>query len=168
MRGRRATRGFTMVELTLVLALVFILSGIATMRYIDLRNEAYSSSVAGDIQTVRLAAFNHYADTGGWPPTAPAGTAPAALVPLLPPAFSFDKGQYKLQWFTTGGGGGGDSGVGGGASTAEEQPMLAIIITSDNRTLMDKLAQRLNRGGLPFAYVGGQLIYFIAVPGVGV
>lgn len=149
---RRSRAGFTLVELLMTIMLMMVLAGIATMRYIDLKNEALSSSVAGDVQTIRLAVLNFYADSAAWPPTGPAGAPPAGLQQYLPPSFSFDRTQYQLAFETS--------------STAEtDLPLVQVVISSDNIALMDKLAQRLSPTTGAYVYLAGTLYYIINMQG---
>lgn len=146
MTGRR---GFTFIELLVVLVVLGILSGIAVLRYIDLRNEAFSSQVAGELHAVRVGAYNYWADRETWPAEVGAGQVPPELVPYLPGGFSFAAAKYTLDWEHLGGGG--------------EPPTIAIAISSSNPDFMRKLIQRLGRQ-TPFVAVGGTLTYIISAP----
>ena len=61
-------RGFTMVELIIVILILGILAGISLLRFIDLRNTARAAEVTGDVRSITLAAYNYHADAEVWPP----------------------------------------------------------------------------------------------------
>jgi prepilin-type N-terminal cleavage/methylation domain-containing protein len=60
------SRGFTIVELLTVIIVLGLLSGIAILKYLDLRNQARAAEVAGDFRTVMVAAYNYYSDHNDW------------------------------------------------------------------------------------------------------
>ena len=139
-------RGFTMVELILVILILGILAGISLLRFIDLRNTARAAEVTGDIRSITLAAYNYHADAELWPADGSPGVVPPPLVPLLPGGFTFDKGYYTLDYENVG--------LGSGAY------MIGITISSTDPDLMAKLVQHLGTKA-PFFLVGGTLTYII-------
>ena len=76
MRGRR---GFTFIELLIVVLVLSILAGIGILKYIDLRHRALSAQVVGDVEAIRLAAYTRYYETGAWAPDAGAGVKPVTF-----------------------------------------------------------------------------------------
>jgi prepilin-type N-terminal cleavage/methylation domain-containing protein len=100
-------RGFTFIEMLVVMIVMGILAGIAVLKYIDLRNHATAATIARDVETIRLGAYNHWADHENFPSEAGAGVVPAMLVSYLPQQFSFDKTRYTYDWDNFGSGGGG-------------------------------------------------------------
>jgi prepilin-type N-terminal cleavage/methylation domain-containing protein len=95
---RRGRRGFTFIELLIVVLVLAILAGIGILKYIDLRHRALSAQVVADVEAIRLAAYTRYYETGAWAPDAGAGIKPAALTPYLSQNFSFSKPEYTLDW----------------------------------------------------------------------
>jgi prepilin-type N-terminal cleavage/methylation domain-containing protein len=95
MRGRR---GFTFIELLVVVLVLSILAGIGILKYIDLRHRALSAQVVGDVEAIRLAAYTQYYETGAWAPDAGAGVKPPELAPYMSQSFSFIKPEYTLDW----------------------------------------------------------------------
>ena len=63
-------RGFTIVELLVVFVVLAILASIAVLKYIDLRNHAIVADVQSELNAVRLAAYNYWADKNAFPPDA--------------------------------------------------------------------------------------------------
>ena len=52
----RRRRGFTFIEVLVVMIVMAILATLGILKYIDLRHRALSSSATADLQAVRLAA----------------------------------------------------------------------------------------------------------------
>lgn len=143
MTGRR---GFSFIELLVALIVFGILAGISLLRYKDLRNHAVSAAVASDLNGIRLAAYNHWADRESWPADAAPGVVPPELVPYLPQGFTFTRPTYTLDW--EGGGGAVQAGV---------------VVTTADPGLMVVLARRLG-GNTPFFVLGATLTYVIVGP----
>ena len=72
--------GFTFIEILIVVIVLGILSGLALLKYIDLKHRALSASATADLQAVRLAAYSAWYEHGTWPADVGAGTVPAGLV----------------------------------------------------------------------------------------
>ena len=140
-------RGFTLVELMVVLIVMSILASIAVFKYIDLTNEAETSKVAGAMHAIRVAAFNYYADQQTWPPDGAAGAVPPALAPYLPGGFSFTYPKYQLDFENVP--------VGGGTGAT-----IGVTLTTTDPKLLDRLQRRLGTGS-PYIMVGGTLTYVI-------
>ncbi len=145
-------RGYTIIELLMVMIVIGILAGLAILRYIDLRNHAMVASIVSDLENVRLGAYNYWADKDAFPPDAPAGTMPPGMVPYMSTGFEFARPQYTLDWENFQGPGG--AGGGGGMQ-------VGVVVTSDNSHLMALLARRTG-GGLPY-FVAGSTVTFILV-----
>ena len=92
--ARRLRRGFTLIELMTVVSVLGLLIAIGLPRYRDMKRRAFAAKITGDFNTVRLAAFNYFADNSTYPSDGSPGVAPAALVPYLPQNFKFDAGNY--------------------------------------------------------------------------
>ncbi len=87
--------GFTLVE---VVAVVSILARIALPNVQEALIRARAAAAMGDVEVVRTAAANYYARNNAWPGEAPPGVVPAELLDDLPDEFSFDRGEYRLDW----------------------------------------------------------------------
>lgn len=69
-RLKKATsnkRGFTLVELILVVVIVAILVGIAVLAFGTPGENAKHARIRSDIETLSTATQKYYADTGSWP-----------------------------------------------------------------------------------------------------
>ena len=149
----RRRRGFTFIEVLVVLLVMSILATLGILKYIDLKHRAMSSSATADLQAVRLAAYSAWYEHSTWPADVGAGTVPPGLVPYLPVGFSFDKSEYTLDW---------DNFVPpGGGPTGSMQ--LGVVVSSSNARLMKALQNYLGSKG-PFFVVGGTLTFVIIGP----
>ena len=66
MKGLR--RGFTLIELMIVVAIIGILAAIAIPKFADLINKAKEGSTKGALSSVRSAIQVYYGDNEGWFP----------------------------------------------------------------------------------------------------
>ena len=149
----RRRRGFTFIEVLVVVVVLSILAGIAVLKYIDLKHRALSASATADLQAVRLAAYSAWYEHGMWPGESGAGTVPPTLTPYLPVGFTFSRPEYTLNW---------DNFVppGGGPSEAMQ---LGVVVSSGNARLMRALQTSLGSKA-PFLVVGGTLTFVIVGP----
>jgi prepilin-type N-terminal cleavage/methylation domain-containing protein len=145
MKGRR---GFTFMELLIVMVVIGLLSVLAVLRYVDLRNHAVASGVVSDLNSVRLAAYNHWADHESFPADAGAGATPSDLEPYLRTGFDFTRPLYMFDWENAGNGGG---------------MRVGVVVTSPSNSLMSILARR-SANGQPYFVVGNTLTYVIVGP----
>ena len=95
-RSRRG--GFTLVEMVVVAAVVSILARIALPNLQESVIRARAAAAMGDVEVVRTAAANYHARTNIWPVEAPPGVVPPELVQDLPEGFTFERGEYQLDW----------------------------------------------------------------------
>ena len=146
-------RGFTFIEILVVMIVLSILASLAILRYIDLRHRALTTSAIADLQTIRLAGYSAWYEHGVWPGEVGAGVVPEGLTAYLPGGFKFSKPEYTLDW---------DSFVppGGGPTGAMQ---LGVVITSSDSRLMKTLQNNLGSKG-PFFAVGGTLTFVIVGP----
>jgi prepilin-type N-terminal cleavage/methylation domain-containing protein len=146
-------RGFTFIELLVVMIVIGILAGLGLLKYMDLKHRAMSAQAVADLEAVRLAGYSAWYETGVWPAEASPGVVPPALAPYLAGSFSFSKPEYTLDWenFVPPGGG----------PTAGMQ--LGVVLVSSNARLTKVLAQNLGNKA-PFFVIGGSLTYVIIGP----
>lgn len=141
--------GFTMIELLIVMIVIGLLAAIGVLRYIDVRNHAIASGIVSELNVIRLAAYNHWADTETFPPDAAAGVNPPSLDPYLRGGFSFTRQHHTFDWEHFAGGNGG--------------MQVGVVVTSSSPGLMAVLARRA-AGGLPYFVVGNALTFVIVGP----
>ena len=90
--------GFTMIELLVLVVTVAILSTIAMPQLQAAIARARASNVLGDLNTVRLAAYEALAESGNFPPQDFWGAVPSELAARLPDNFSFNKSDIRYRW----------------------------------------------------------------------
>ena len=146
----RSRRGFTIIELMVVVIFLSLLAGIALLRYIDMRNTARTAQAVGDVRAVTVAAFNYYGEYDTWPLDASAGAVPNGLGPFLPAqlAQSFDRTFYTMDFDNVSTGPGSD-------------PIVGVSITTSDPNLMAKLVQGFTTR-FPYFIANGKLTYLIA------
>ena len=89
----RTQRGFTLVEMMLVVAIIGILAAEAIPKFADLLERSREGATKGNLGTLRSAVNNYYADQAGVFPQTPLdsttwGTAvPAATYPAFLPVY---------------------------------------------------------------------------------
>ncbi len=149
----RGRRGFTFIELLVVMIVIGLLAGLGLLKYMDLKHRALSAQAVADLEAIRLAGYGAWYETGTWPVEVGAGVIPPGLVSYLPGGFSFAKPEYTLDWenFVP---------PGGGASGAMQ---IGVVLTSGNPRLTKTLAQHLGSKA-PFFLIGGNLTYVIVGP----
>lgn len=147
-------RGFTIVELLIVMAVMGVLAGLALLKAGDLRNAAIATQVSQERRAIQIAAFNYYADKETWPAESGPGQVPHGLAPLLPGqlAASFDEGQYVLDYDNI---------------PAGETHIISVSATTSDPRLMAKLVAYLGNKAPVFLVNGNRVTYFISGPGGG-
>ena len=84
-----ATKGFTLIELVVVIAILGILAGIAIPRFLDAQASAKGAKIVADLRTIDSAATVYYAQKGQYP-TAITGNDPATTDGFV--------GKYLAAW----------------------------------------------------------------------
>ncbi len=144
-------RGFTLVELLIVMVVMGILASLALLKTNDLKNAAIATQVNQEMRAVQIAAFNYYSDKEVWPAEAGAGQVPAGLSPLLPGqlAASFDRTRYVLDYDNIGAG---------------DTQIISISATTTDAQLMAKLVAYLSNKAPIFVVTGNRVTYLITGP----
>ena len=140
-------RGWTMIELLIVIVILGLLSSLAVLKYIDLSRTAFAAKIVGEFTTVRLAAYNYEADhSNSWPGDQGPGIAPPELDTYLPDGFSFVTPTYQLDWDNR--------------APSVDPFQIAISVTTTDARLMNALVQNLGTKA-PYMVLGNRLTYVL-------
>jgi prepilin-type N-terminal cleavage/methylation domain-containing protein len=97
----KGRRGYTIVELLIVVCILGILATIVMPQVQGSRARARAASVLGAMRAVRIAATIYYDSAGAWPPSAGLGNVPRGLAGYLPSTVDFSGDGYQLRWQVT-------------------------------------------------------------------
>ncbi len=89
----KKSKGFTLIELMIVVLIIGILAAIAIPKYKDITIKAKASTIIADTRVILTAAQLYLADNGQYPPDDWWGVTPEGLEPYLPDGFSFARHQ---------------------------------------------------------------------------
>lgn len=148
-RSRHARRGFSLIELLTVMAVIALLAAIALPRYRDMKRRAFSANIVSDFNTVRVASYNYFADNSTYPPDGGSGTPPAVLIPYLPQNFSFANANYTLDYDVW------------PSPLNPTQLVVGVTVTSGDQELVNMVARNVQAGGMGIN-VGNGYTYIFA------
>ena len=98
-RGPRLGRaGFTLVELLVTVSIVGILAGLAIPNMRNMTFRARATSVAADLEVLRVATLSFNGDMHAWPAEVASGVVPPELNGFLPDGFSFQGNGYEIDF----------------------------------------------------------------------
>ena len=86
------------MEILIVLIIVGLLVQIAYPRYHEMKRQAVAGKATADYHAIKLASYAYYTEQQTWPAEQPANTVPPELAADLPEGFTFDRGEYTLDW----------------------------------------------------------------------
>ena len=132
----RRRRGLTLIELMTVMAVIGLLAALGIPRYRDVKRRAHSAAVVSDFNTVRIAAYNYFADHATYPEDGTAGAAPPSLVPYLPHGFQFTTPNYTLDYDVW------------PSPLNPTQLVVGITVTTDDQELINMIGRKLLAGGI--------------------
>ncbi len=143
----RDRRGWTLIEIMIVMVILGLLSGLAVLKYIDLTRTAFAAKIAGEFTVVRLAAYNYEADHHEqWPAEVGPGIMPPEMVPYMPAGFAWTTPTYQLDWDNR--------------SPSRDPYQIAISLTTTDPRLMNALSNTLG-GRAPYVIAGNRLTYVL-------
>ena len=146
---RRRRRGFSMIELMTVMAVIGLLAALGIPRYRDMKRRAFYANVVSDFNTVRVAAYNYFADNATYPPDGGSGVPPAVLVPYLPQGFQFVNENYTLDYDVW------------PSPFDPSQLVVGVTVTSGDQALVNLVARNIQAGGMGIN-VGNGYTYIFA------
>lgn len=77
---KNSKKGFTLIELMIVVAIIGILAAIAIPKFADLINKSKEGATKGALASVRSSINVYYGDNEGWYPAGPAAAASATSI----------------------------------------------------------------------------------------
>jgi prepilin-type N-terminal cleavage/methylation domain-containing protein len=86
---KRTERGFVLIELMIVVAIIGILVNLAFPQYYRLIKKAEAAKVIGDLHSIHIAVSTYYAGAGDYPDDRGPGSIPPKLKPYLDEQISF-------------------------------------------------------------------------------
>lgn len=131
------------------MAVIGLLAALSIPRYHDMKRRAYSANVVSDFNTVRVAAYNYFADNATYPPDGSAGAPPPSLIPYLPRGFTFANPNYTLDYDVW------------PSPFDPTQLVVGVTVTSDDQQLVNMIARNIQSGGLGIN-VGNGYTYIFA------
>lgn len=142
-------RGFSMIELMTVMAVIGLLAALGLPRYRDMKRRAYYANAVSDFNTVRVAAYNYFADNATYPPDGAPGTPPVVLTPYLPQNFTFTNEHYTLDYDVW------------PSPFNPSQLIVGVTVTSGDQQLVNLIARNIQSGGMGIN-VGNGYTYIFA------
>lgn len=90
--------GFSLIELLMAVSIVGILAGLAIPNMRNMTFRARSTTVAADLEVLRVATLNFNGDRHTWPAEVGPGVVPPELTGFLPAGFSFAGNGYTMDF----------------------------------------------------------------------
>jgi prepilin-type N-terminal cleavage/methylation domain-containing protein len=141
-------RGFTYVEMLVVLTVMGLIMRIAVPRMWEVRKRAQSRAALADVRVVRDALLSHQTDRGNFPADAASGTIPSGLQKYLPTGFAFTRDDYALNY---------EYWPASGPSAA----IIGVAVETADSTLANEV-RKLGASGLPYFLVGTQTVFVLS------
>jgi general secretion pathway protein G len=151
---RHIRRGFSFIEILIVMIIIGLLARIAIPRYSDMKRRAIAGSIVGDVHTIRTAAYTYYTEKNTWPPEYGPGVVPTELVSYLPGNFSFTRPDFEYdyeEWSLS-------SGTPG---NPQQEEIIALSVTTNDPLLAQQLLKLAGQGYVPFAS-GNKVTFFVS------
>lgn len=99
----RNERGFTLIELVVVVLIIALLAALAQPHYNHMRTRAKAAQAVSELDNLRSAVVRFQGLNHAWPPEALAGIIPTGLEAQLQDGYSFTRLGYTLDYDYWGG-----------------------------------------------------------------
>ena len=143
--GESRRGGFSLVELLVAVSIVGILAGLAIPNMRNMTFRARATTVAADIEVLRVATLTYNGDQHRWPSEVGPGVVPPELTGFLPSGFSFSGNGYQMDYENL-------SFPGGLPGDPTTTQLIGAAITSADTRLSNAIVELL--GGNIVASVG--------------
>lgn len=124
----RRRRGYSFIELLLVLTFIGLLARMAVPRYRDMKVRAAAAAIVSNARTIQLAALTFYSERQAWPLDAPPGTVPPELVTYLPGGFPFVRPDHTFDYEVW-------------PSSSGSGEIVAVTVTTSDAKLLQALSR---------------------------
>ena len=151
-------KGFSLIELMMVVAIIGILANLAFPHYYQLIKKADAAKVIGDLHSIHIAANTYYAENNNYPSDSYPGGKPDELEPYLFDQFSFDlrpELDVRYDWENW-------SGLNGNPSWSHTDTIYGISVTTDDMALVNTIMGMLGEDN--FHYTLGHNYTYIIQP----
>ena len=91
-------KGFTLVELMIVVVVIGVLASLAIPAFEKIRRSSYASRIMNDFRTFRTAFETHALETGSWAPDGSGNDLPATVRPYLQNTAWFESPALGGYW----------------------------------------------------------------------
>lgn len=153
---KRARRGFTLIEMLIVVTIIGILARMAIPKYAHVRTRARAAAMISELNVIRGAAYQAFENNGAWPTNVATGRVPPALVPLLRNGFSFaPEPGVRYDWRLSGM-------PAGNPARANRNATMGMGISTSDLTLRAEIQRQL--APQPTLVTGGIVYWLIWGP----
>ena len=155
---KRRRRGFTLIEIMMVVVIIGILARVALPKYQQVRTRARAAAMISELNVIRGAAYMSFENTGVWPAETGTGKVPAAMMTALPNGFSFTpETGVSYDWRLAGMSGGNPSKATASATMGMGISATDLVLRAEIQRQL-KLQPTLVTGGIVYWLVWGPTI----------
>lgn len=157
-------KGFTLIELMIVVAIIAILANLSLPHYYSLTKKADAARVIGDLHSIHTALSTYYAAEGEYPVDHMPGEKPAELSPYLMDDFSFVQAELNVQYDWENWSGKASDSWRVNPTWSQTNTIYGVSITTEDMALVNTIQGML--GEENFHYTLGQNYTYVIEPGI--
>lgn len=137
-------RGYTFIEVLMVMIIVGLLVRIGYPRYHEMKLQAIAGKAASDFNAIKLAVYAYHTENQQWPAETGPEVVPPEIAPDLPAGFSFHRDEYTLDWENW-------ELPNGLPANPQSRILMALSITTADTRLADIILKKLGASTLHFS-----------------